>query len=66
MDDILKLELELGSEDPKEIKKLFDKCIEVLDRDRAKRAKVWEEIDRTNEANEAARIHLRELMRKAA
>ncbi|MEP7337878.1 MAG: hypothetical protein ABI977_09040 [Acidobacteriota bacterium] len=61
-----KLKFELTSDDPAEIKKLLDQYIEVLDRDHAERAKVWEEIDRTNAANEAARIYLRELIRKAA
>jgi len=60
------LKFELTTEDPAEIKKLLDQYLEVLDRDHARRAKVWEEIDRTNTANEAALAHLRELMRKAA
>jgi len=60
------LKFELTSDDPAEIKKLLDQYIEVLDRDHTERAKVWEEIDRTNAANEAARIYLRELIRKAA
>lgn len=57
---------ELTSDDPAEIKKFIDQCIEALDRDHANRAKIWEEIDRTNAANEAARLYLRELIRKAA
>lgn len=60
------LKFELTSDDPAEIKKLLDQYLEVLDRDHAERAKIWEEIDRTNAANEAARIYLRELIRKAA
>lgn len=66
MEDTLKLELELAGEDPKEIKKLFDRCLEVLDRDHAERARVWEEIDQTNKATDAALAHLRSLMQKAA
>ncbi len=68
MDDILKLELELASEneDPKEIKKLFDRCLEMLDRDHAERAKVWVEIDRINAETEMSRMRLRELMQKGA
>ncbi|MBS1790301.1 MAG: hypothetical protein JST85_21430 [Acidobacteria bacterium] len=66
MDDILKLELELASEEPKEIKKLVDRCLEVLDRDHAARAKVWEEIDQITRENDAALAHLRSLMQKAA
>jgi flagellar motor component MotA len=60
------LKFELSGDDPDEIKKLLDQYIEVLDRDHTERAKIWEEIDRTNAANEAARIYLRELIRKAA
>jgi hypothetical protein len=60
------LKFDLTSDDPAEIKKIFDQYLEVLDRDQAERAKIWEEIDRTNAANEAARIYLRELIRKAA
>lgn len=60
------LKFELTSDDPDEIKKLLDRYLEVLDRDHAERAKVWEEIDRTNAANEAALAHLRVLMRKVA
>ncbi len=60
------LKFELTSDDPNEIKKLLDQYLEVLDRDHAERVKVWEEIDRTNTASEAALAHLRELMRKAA
>ncbi len=60
------LKFELTSDDPAEIKKLLDQYIEVLDRDHAERAKIWEEMDRTNAANEAARIYLRELIRKVA
>ena len=60
------LKFELTSDDPAEIKKLLDQYIEVLDRSHAERLKVWEEIDRTNAANEEARIYLRELIRKAA
>ena len=59
------LKFELTSDDPAEIKKLLDQYIEVLDRDHAKRAKVWEEIDQTNAANEVGLANLRELMRKA-
>ncbi|MGH9799526.1 MAG: hypothetical protein ACRD82_04115, partial [Blastocatellia bacterium] len=60
------LKFELTSDDPEEIKKLFDRCLEVLDRDHAERAKVWEEIDQINKANDAALANLRNLMRKAA
>ena len=60
------LKFELTSDDPDEIKKLLDQYIEALDRSHAERAKVWEEIDRTNAANEVARTHLLELMQKAA
>jgi len=61
MDNTLKFEL--TSDDTAEIKKLLEKYIEEFDRSHAERAKVWEEIDRTNAANEAARTYLRELMR---
>ena len=60
------INFELTSDDPAKIKKFIDQCLEVLDRDHAERAKVWEHIDRTNAANEAALAHLRELIRKAA
>ena len=57
---------ELASDNPAEIKKFLDQCLEALDQSHRERAKVWEDIDRTNAANEAALAHLRELMRKAA
>ncbi len=60
------LNFELTSDDPAEIEKLLDQCIEVLDRSHAERAKVWEEIDRINAANEAALAHLRQLMQNEA
>ncbi|MDQ3011586.1 MAG: hypothetical protein M3X11_12875 [Acidobacteriota bacterium] len=64
MEDTFKFEL--TSDNPTEIKKFLDQCLEALDRSHQARAKVWEEIDRTNAANEAALAHLRELMQKAA
>ncbi len=60
------LKFELTSEDPAEINKLLNECLQALDRSHKDRAKVWEEIDRLNAANEATLAYLRELFQREA
>ena len=60
------LKFELTSDDPAEINKLLDQYLEAFDQIHAEMAERQERIDRINAENEAARVRLRELMRKAA
>ena len=60
------LKFELTSNDPAEINKLLDQYLEALDQSHAEMAERQKKIDRINAENEVARIHLRQLMRKAA